>query len=104
MLMKSSYLDDLQAEFVVVGVAALIKSKLLGFLPVNVQIVKVIVSQCQPHLQDDMTACDMTSTNAINPASDGAAAVVGVSRQAIGTSLPHLSMTLDAELIVPDVT
>ena len=63
MLMKSSYLDDLQAEFVVVGVAALIKSKLLGFLPVNVQIVKVIVSQCQPHLQNDMTACGMTSTN-----------------------------------------
>ena len=51
MLMQYSYLDDLQAEFVVVGVAylddlktefvvirvaSLIKSKLLGFLPVNV--------------------------------------------------------------------
>ena len=36
MLMKSSYLDDLKTEFVVVGVASLVESKLLGFLPVNV--------------------------------------------------------------------
>lgn len=45
------YLDDLDTEGVIVWVAALIKGETKCLVPVNGDLVEVLVSQCQPNLQ-----------------------------------------------------
>lgn len=48
---SSGYLDDLDAEGVVVRVAALVKGKTKRFLPVDGDTVEVLVCQCEPNLE-----------------------------------------------------
>lgn len=50
---RCDYLDDLDAEGVVVWVAALVKGETKRLLPVNRDAVEVLVCQCQPNLQRD---------------------------------------------------